>query len=1344
VKMPVAELQPDKPVLSANKRGILIVKWTQPGNASNYATKNVLRLERFDIKLGEIGPEEVSLPKLSNQEYGPTRIVVSDNNSGCVEQKESGEWTCKVAVVLKRNTTRSSIFHQKYWIRVQALYSTTGDASSLEWSQDSEPTDDWAVTGDCAYNEYLFVASENLADKKGRGWGCKRCPEDDGVDCRGDVTHRDLKINPGFSAVEWHWNPVVLNTDKSCGTCNPKPDEGWCDHSGEMTCIDWVKIQPDLGVLPCPKKSACPGGDLISDIEKCPCGNATASCLYNAKWNCKTCEYGYTGALCQTCIPGFEKMFGTCQECNPLRTSIQFGILCAIIVLIVAIYCCYLRWRKTHSINLSEEQKKRLGELLASMLRITKINLDFFQVHTAATSVIKVEWPQAFTDFCDAIDIINFDFLQVTGATCLGGINFNHRFFATSMLPLLACLFGIRTFCRGKCSSKSRRELEAHSQEEQLRILGESAFLQADQNGDGKINAKELTLLFKDLGYAVTTKEALDIILRVNNTYNKRVKSASEEDEDARLVRHKSSTMLWSSVRKTLGMGIKKDQFVNLFCDPEFAKALYTVRQDQRKKREKKEIEKKTNNGRRGRRLSSAFALGKQRSLVTEDLKFDLNALHNWKYERELFRKSTNTAVVFLFLAHTPVSKKVFEFFNCDDLYGHFYMRADYSIECYVDYWWGFFPYVLIVGLGFTLGLPVAITFYLQRNRKRLQSHMVKEQIGFLYEDFNTGAEWWEVHEILRKSILTGCIIYVRNPLLQTSTALVVSILSLINLNYFHPHKESAIFWLDQIAFITTTLMFQAALLLSVGKESSGIENREGVGPFLIALNLFFFISSIVSTVISFRQICKGVKNLGRVLSKEIVTTKKKKTRRVSRGASSGAATSGGNDHPLPRANTTGPDEASPSLHQILPVHHGGLSRDTSIQKSASTVASDLQAEHSFHERKLAERRQLMRIKSVARTKSRLQARNLLKGTKVLEKISAFSGISSMARETIARTLRIRNFFKGKVICAEDDVAQQLYILLKGKVRVTKKQGARYFLTGEEMLLAEMQAPSYFGEIALLSATTPKRTASVTVASDMALLMIMHREEFDEFVATNVLNASALNSIRADMNERVRHTMSVLNHEEEAMRASAEVGRLELTGMSDFDFSQSVQSLPSEEDGEDHVNEVFTTERPHRTSANIALGMNQGGDSGKNDIGSLDLESASAVSATNKIDCPSLTEENVAALTKVSMRRISTSKTVDLSGDSDSNDDTEGVTSRVAGEGWVPGGPLEATLPPAKEKKRKEKEGKEEKVDTDAAANAAAATAANAAAATAVAAATATRIVAAAVRVVENSDSDDY
>ena len=56
-----------------------------------------------------------------------------------------------------------------------------------------------------------------------------------------------------------------------------------------------------------------------------------------------------------------------------------------------------------------------------------------------------------------------------------------------------------------------------------------------------------------------------------------------------------------------------------------------------------------------------------------------------------------------------------------------------------------------------------------------------------------------------------------------------------------------------------------------------------------------------------------------------------------------------------------------------------------------------------------------------------------------------------------------------------------------------KEARCSVLLDGEEMLLAELNEPEHFGEIALLSTTKSVRTASVTVMSETALTMIMHK-----------------------------------------------------------------------------------------------------------------------------------------------------------------------------------------------------------------------------------------------------------
>jgi hypothetical protein len=50
--------------------------------------------------------------------------------------------------------------------------------------------------------------------------------------------------------------------------------------------------------------------------------------------------------------------------------------------------------------------------------------------------------------------------------------------------------------------------------------------------------------------------------------------------------------------------------------------------------------------------------------------------------------------------------------------------------------------------------------------------------------------------------VLTGILIYIPKAS-RASAGAVVCTLAIANLNYFHPHKSAAPFWLTQVSFMT-------------------------------------------------------------------------------------------------------------------------------------------------------------------------------------------------------------------------------------------------------------------------------------------------------------------------------------------------------------------------------------------------------------------------------------------------------------------------------------------------------------------------------------------------------------
>ncbi len=75
-----------------------------------------------------------------------------------------------------------------------------------------------------------------------------------------------------------------------------------------------------------------------------------------------------------------------------------------------------------------------------------------------------------------------------------------------------------------------------------------------------------------------------------------------------------------------------------------------------------------------------------------------------------------------------------------------------------------------------------------------------------------------------------------------------------------------------------------------------------------------------------------------------------------------------------------------------------------------------------------------------------------------------------------------RNFSRGTVLFHEGDLGHEMFIIQRGKVRVTKKVG------NEEKVLAELSEGEFFGEMALLLGMD--RSATVEVIEDSKVLVI--------------------------------------------------------------------------------------------------------------------------------------------------------------------------------------------------------------------------------------------------------------
>ena len=224
-----------------------------------------------------------------------------------------------------------------------------------------------------------------------------------------------------------------------------------------------------------------------------------------------------------------------------------------------------------------------------------------------------------------------------------------------------------------------------------------------------------------------------------------------------------------------------------------------------------------------------------------------------WWWDQKVVSHSLHTAGHILLLVYTPVTKNVFQYFNCHTIRNPdmIFLHQDYTIDCYGPKWNLALLFVMLVIVLFALGFPSFLLFKLYRHRHELYHPQIRARYGFLYSRYQKGVEFWEVHEIARKTLLTGVMVYIKSPILQVLFGMWVCLMSLSTLNYFQPHKTRGVFWMVELSFVFTSLKYiAAALIMYRGNTSSASEKvafqEIYIGEILLGLDTFFIVCSVV------------------------------------------------------------------------------------------------------------------------------------------------------------------------------------------------------------------------------------------------------------------------------------------------------------------------------------------------------------------------------------------------------------------------------------------------------------------------------------------------------------------
>jgi len=586
-----------------------------------------------------------------------------------------------------------------------------------------------------------------------------------------------------------------------------------------MTTTSLTSDQPPPWFHKCPYEEACLG--LTPDVTFGPSGWSGDKSLVETNWNCTQqfpttqCLNGTEGPLCSVCSDGFTRIQGECTRCYRFVTRAIMVMVVVVVLLGAALKARQkMRSLKSNALNAVRD----VGRILLVLVNMA-------QIITSIPVLIHVPWPNNVVELIERFEIVNFDLAAITGAACSNSFDFYTRFQVMASLPLIILLVAIGTYVlesrklathgnkegifscfasifdmitnvddmhiSSEAAEEKRLKEAAENREIELQQCYLDLFKVIDVDGSGTISSSEMFDLLRLLGYAGSEADC-----RINEGFT------------TKLIQNIGGSKYANK--------ISREQFMSEISSGDLAT-----------------------------RIHKMLKRGGDPKDISE-------ILLEWNARRKLMSYSFSWAMHLMMLLHTPISRKVFQFFDCQEIgsgeYSRSFLRVDFSIPCAesginVDSYSSFMPAVMLTLLFFTILLPLGSAAFLFYKRNSLYTPTVLVSIGWMYQRLRRGAEWWEIHEILRKLLLCGVIVFFPSePALRASLALMICIVSQSLLNYFEPHRNKLVFWTEQLGMSVVVLLYSFAIVLRADIPD---EERTDLGEVFIAVILLIIVGSI-------------------------------------------------------------------------------------------------------------------------------------------------------------------------------------------------------------------------------------------------------------------------------------------------------------------------------------------------------------------------------------------------------------------------------------------------------------------------------------------------------------------
>jgi len=471
-------------------------------------------------------------------------------------------------------------------------------------------------------------------------------------------------------------------------------------------------------------------------------------------------------------------------QCTASNHAVQTIAVFGILVFIV-IFIIILKTKM-------KRQLRRVKSLYLDVLRIMSITISFYQIATSLTTTAPtVPWPQDLVKYYDAFQFINIDVLDMAGIAC--GTRVTHAdklYFSTvTIFALIFAGIGTYMFIRFKQESALQSAIKNGELLQVWKIALEKGFDLIDNDESNSVDAVELTELLEIVHSHEHEQDAKALARQFGEGKSGKMKRATDESNGLILASGKGGTM-------------SRAQFVeSMLTHPVFNSS------------EEQQVN-----------------------------------LVRWTNHVAAYTGSMGSPAQLAFIVHAPISKTAFQWLNCRWVGNRAYVQADFGTECYTEAYNRTTVLAILVILLFSLGLPLLLGVCLYRSRETLHTPRVKARIGWLYSRYNVGCEWWQLHELARKLLLCSVLMFVSPNALRMPVAVIICIVAIVNLNFFHPQRNKYVFKVAEIAFCSSAIQMVCGLSLKAAEGNEEWSNS--VGIMMVALDVLTLLAVVAAVLL--------------------------------------------------------------------------------------------------------------------------------------------------------------------------------------------------------------------------------------------------------------------------------------------------------------------------------------------------------------------------------------------------------------------------------------------------------------------------------------------------------------